>query len=61
LISLINNMNLVSLDDMTAMVFGLGVARIDTAWPLAVGLMVGAVLIRFAKAWFNEQPVGGRK
>jgi len=51
-------MNLVSLDDMTAMLFALGVARIDARWELAVCLMAGAVLIRFAKAWVNHVPVG---
>ena len=50
-------MNLVSLDDMTAIVFGLGVARIDVQWELAVCLMFGAVAIRFLKAWLNGTPV----
>jgi hypothetical protein len=50
-------MNLVSLDDMTAIVFGLGVARIDANWQLAVCLIAGAVLVRFAKAWLNGTPV----
>lgn len=53
-------MNLVSLDDMTAIVFGLGVARIDSNWQLAVCLITGAVLVRFAKAIAAkyEIPVG---
>lgn len=51
-------MNLVSLDDMTAIVFGLGVARIDSDWRLAVCLIAGAILVRFAKAFANKTPVG---
>jgi hypothetical protein len=53
-------MNLVSLDDMTAIIFGLGVARIDSRWELSVCLITAAVLIRFAKAYFNGAPVGAR-
>jgi len=52
-------MNFVSLDDMTAMIFALGVARIDAKWELAVCLMAGAVVIRFAKAYMNGTPVSG--
>lgn len=52
---------LVSLDDMTAIVFGLGVARIDTDWALAVCLIAGAIAIRFAKAFAVKYnvPVSG--
>lgn len=54
--------NLVSLDDMTAIVFGLGVARIDAAPGLAVGLIVGAILVRFLKAYAQKHdiPVSAR-
>lgn len=48
---------LISLDDMTAIVFGLGVARIDTYWQLAVGLIVGAIATRFLMAYVNGTPV----
>jgi hypothetical protein len=54
-------MNLVSLDDMTAIIFGLGVARIDSNWELSIGLIAGAIIIRFAKAWFNHEPVAGKR
>lgn len=52
--------NFVSLDDMTAIVFGLGVARIDANWQLAVGLMAGAIIVRFLKGLANKYnvPVG---
>lgn len=54
-------MNYVTLDDMTAMVFALGVARIDSNWELAVSLISGAILVRFAKAWVNQTPIAGKK
>ena len=47
-------MNYVSLDDMTAGLFTLGVARLDAHWQLAVGLMAGAVVIRFLKGLANK-------
>lgn len=50
-------MNFVSLDDMTAGIFTLGVARIDSKWQLAVGLMAFAVLVRFLKGLSNKYGV----
>jgi hypothetical protein len=43
------NTSYVTVDDMAAALFALGVERLSTSWELAVGLMVGAIVTKFAK------------
>ena len=44
-----NTTSFITLDDMAAAMFALGVERLSQSWQLSIGLMLGAIIIKFAK------------